>query len=306
MRVIVLMNGGAGAVAGAEEAKRTQIGEAFRKAGVEVEIRAVPGAKLTESAKQACDEGADAVVAAGGDGTVSAVAGALAGCPIPFGVLPMGTLNHFAKDLNIPLDIDGAAALIAAGQTRPIDVAEVNGRVFVNNSSVGIYPRMVVVRDHQMQRLGRGKWLSMLIAAGRMLRRVPLIAVRVSTHPADPTPTEARRTPFVFVGNNRYEMHLLELGARPDGLTDGKLSLYMPRGTHRRTLLKLAFLALIGRLDQTKEFVTSDPTELQIESRRRHLRVSLDGEVIHLAPPLHYRIRPGDLRVFLPPADSPA
>ena len=146
----------------------------------------------------------------GGDGTVGTVAGVMAGTGVPLGILPLGTLNHFAKDLGLPLDVVGAARLIAAAVTRDVDVAEVNGRVFVNNSSVGIYPLMVTDRDLRRRRHGLGKWLAMSLAFVRMLWRFPRRRLRLRAEGW----TTPYRTPCLFVGNNEYSMELLSLGQR--------------------------------------------------------------------------------------------
>src|SRR5919198_133481 len=147
----------------------------YRAAGVEPAVHAANGAELGELTKHAIAAGAKLVVAAGGDGTVSTVAGALAGTAAALGVIPLGTLNHFARDLGIPLDI--AAAVVNTLQGRPhlIDAGEVNGRLFLNNSSIGLYPAMVYRRAKQQRRLGRGKWQAMLWAAHTVLSSHPFM-----------------------------------------------------------------------------------------------------------------------------------
>src|SRR6185503_11351427 len=131
-------------------------------------------------AADAVCRGSDVVVAGGGDGTVSTAAGALAGTGVPLGVLPLGTLNHFAKDLGIPLDLGDAARVIVAGWTQTVDVGEVNGRLFVNNASVGMYARLIAERA-AMQRIGRGKWVAHGLATLRVFRRYQRLRVEVRT-----------------------------------------------------------------------------------------------------------------------------
>src|SRR5207245_2348151 len=111
------------------------------------------------------ERGDDLVVVGGGDGTISAAASALADSKTRLGILPLGTLNHFARDLGIPTDLDEAARLIAAGNERRVDVAEMNGRIFINNSAIGLYPLMVLDRGRQQKTLGRSKRLAMLVAS---------------------------------------------------------------------------------------------------------------------------------------------
>jgi diacylglycerol kinase family enzyme len=222
MRVTVIVNGSAGALAaGAGGVDAAKIRAAFERVGVEADVREVAPAEFAATAKAAIARGDDAVVAAGGDGTVSTVAGALAGTDTAFGVLPLGTLNHFARDVGVPSDFEQAVRVIAAGRVRVVDVGEVNGHAFVNNSSIGLYPQMVRRRDAQPQRLGRGNWSAMLFAAIAVFRRFPLLSVRIRGDDV----AVAMRAPFVFVGNNAYlRLSNTFHGEIPDsrfGLRDG-------------------------------------------------------------------------------------
>jgi diacylglycerol kinase family enzyme len=298
MRVLVLTNPAAGT-------KADHVGElreALAQAGAEViDVRQVPGDQLTNAARLAAGEGAvDAIIAAGGDGTVSAIAAGLIGGAVPLGVLPTGTLNHFARDLGLGTTLSDAAQIIAAGHVTAIDVGEVNGRPFINNSSIGIYPHIVGKRDRQRQRLGRGKWLAMLLAAISVFRRFPTVRVRLGVGDR----SILRTTPFVFVGNNPYDITLTTLGQRKR-LDTGELRVYFTNRTGRFGLLRLALRALLGRLEQSRDFNSLNVTELWIESPRHAIRTAVDGEVIRLAPPLHYQIRPGALRVLAPRDDLP-
>ena len=295
MKVIALLNAAAGPDTD-DEQKVQAVREAFRASAVEADVRCVPAGGLTDAVHQAAAAGADAVVVGGGDGTISSAAGALAGSRTPLGVLPLGTLNHFAKDLGLPSTLEDAARVIAAGVVHTVDVGEVNGRVFINNSSIGLYPSIVRKREQQQQRLGRGKWMAMLMAIVSVLRRFPLLRVRVGVGGQSDLCT----TPFVFIGNNRYEMDLLMLGARTS-LDRGELWVYFPRQMGRLGLLWLGVRGLLGRLEQASDFRVLTVTDLWIDTPKHRLRVAVDGEVIHLAPPLHYRIRPRSLRVLVPP-----
>jgi diacylglycerol kinase family enzyme len=273
-----------------------QLGDTLRTAGLEVELVACEPARLTETARRLAP-GVDAVIAAGGDGTVSAVAAGLVGGQVPLAVLPLGTLNHFARDLGMPLELPAAARAIATGRVAQIDVGEVNGRVFVNNSSIGLYPEMVRIRDRDQRATGRGKWPAMVLAALRVLRRFRLHAVRVEM----PHRVVSAVTPFVFVGNNDYSTSVSSLGQRPT-LAGGRLSLYVIRTRGRlHTLLVLA-RAMLGRAEAVHELDTELVTELWVSPRARRVRVALDGEVTTMTAPLHYRIRPGALAVVMPPA----
>ncbi len=214
------------------------------------------------------------------------------------GVLPLGTLNHFAKDLRIPLDLEGAAQTVISGRPAPVDVAEINGRIFLNNSSLGLYPTIVEEREKQ-QRLGFGKWPAFVWATLAAFRRYPFLHVRLVAGGNK----IARKTPFVFVGNNEYLMERLNIGGRKR-LDRGLLSLYVTNRTGRWGLIRLALRALLGRLREEKDFLALSTDEVRIETRHRRLRVAFDGEVDTMQTPLHYQSRPGGLRVMVPAAEN--
>ena len=235
-------------------------------------------------------------IAGGGDGTVNAVANAVAGTPRAMGVLPVGTLNHFARDLNLPFDLAEAVRVIAAGHTRQIDAAEVNGHIFVNNSSLGAYPAMVVDRE-RMKKLGRNKWAALVAASIRAFIRFRCLRVEMNVDGAQRVCT----TPFLFVGNNEYCLEGSQLGRR-ERVDRGILSLYMAPGASRMGILRMGLAALFGRLRQSPEYHESQVSEFSVHVRGRRLRVSLDGEVLRMIGPLRYRILPGALCVLAPPA----
>jgi diacylglycerol kinase family enzyme len=277
-------------------ARLTELFHAQRVPGQFLEIIACrTAASVTEAAASAVAAGADAVVAAGGDGTVNAVASALAGSHTPLGVLPLGTFNHFAKDLGIPLGPEAAAKAIATGHTKRVDVGVVNDRIFVNNSSLGIYPDIVRERESLRQQ-GHRKWPAFAMASARVLRNYRGLIVTITAG----TSTAGVRTPFLFVGNNQYEVEGLRLGkrARLDG---GRLFAYLAPRVHARELPKLFALALIGRASEHHTLESFSTCELQVDTLQGGpLRVALDGEVVVMNTPLLYRSRPLMLNVLVP------
>ncbi len=278
-----------------KEDERRILADIFSANDVEARIElAKSGAEIVEMAKRAARSGSQTIVAGGGDGTVSAVAAELVGTEKILGVLPLGTLNHFAKDLNIPLDLEEAARVIIAGHIAKVDVGEINGRIFINNSSLGLYPD-IVRRREQRQRLGYGKWNSLFRSAFKVLRRYPFLNIRLNADGKE----MVTRTPFVFIGNNSYEMESFNIGGRTC-LDGGHLSLYMTPRTGRFGLLQIALRALFGNLQQAKDFISLCTEEIWIETRHKQLRVAMDGEVEMLETPLHYRVRPAALRVIVP------
>ncbi|HVQ36057.1 MAG TPA: diacylglycerol kinase family protein [Pyrinomonadaceae bacterium] len=293
MKIEVIINAKSGTDDKKDVHRRLQ--ELFAASGVEVHLSVVrAGAKITDLARKAAQSDADVIVAGGGDGTINSVASAAIESGKTMGVLPFGTLNHFAKDLHIPLHLEDAIQTIVAGHTVEVDVGEVNGRIFVNNSSLGLYPSIVRERQKQ-QRLGWGKWPAFVWAGLAVLRRYPFLNVRLSVDDRELT----SRTPFVFVGNNEYEMETLNIGRR--GCLDaGQLSLYMTDRISRLGLIRLALRALLGGLRQEKDFTALCTREMWIETKHKHVRVALDGELSVMEPPLHYRVRPRALRVLAP------
>jgi diacylglycerol kinase family enzyme len=295
VKIDVIINARSGA--GNKVEVQHRLAQAFKATGVEARISlARNGAEVVKLAQRALRSDAQVIVAAGGDGTVSAVAAIVIGSDKALGVLPSGTMNHFAKDLKIPLDLEGAVETIVADHEARVDVGEVNDHIFVNNSSLGLYPSIVRERKKQ-QRLGWGKWPAFVWAALTVLRRYPFLGIRVSVDGQE----LRSRTPFVFIGNNEYEMAGFNIGRRAR-LDKGELSLYMTNRTGRLGLIRLALRALLGGLRQEKDFLAIRTKEVWIETKHKRLRLALDGEVTNLVPPLHYRVRPGALRVLAPPS----
>jgi diacylglycerol kinase family enzyme len=271
-----------------------QVQSLFGKHGLSVRLERVRDpADLPARGRQAASRG-DVIVAAGGDGTVSAVAGVAVETRATIGVLPMGTLNHFAKDLGLPTDLEQAVATIAAGHTRDVDVGEVNGRVFVNNSSVGLYPRMVWERNVE-QRRGRTKWTAFAIAMMRTWRNYRTI----TAHLVVEGKAAVVRTPFIFVGNNHYIAEGFQLGGR-SRLDEGRLSVYMAPECGRFEILSLPVRALVRKLESAELFVEFPAETLTVDVPSRRVSVALDGEVALSRSPLEYRIRLRALKAIVP------
>jgi diacylglycerol kinase family enzyme len=293
--VTVIVNSGAGAGRNGDRPAEA-IRRYFAQSGVAARVLEPDATRnLSELAREAAQGSDDTIVAAGGDGTVSAVASQLVGTNKTLGVLPIGTLNHFAKDLRIPLDLEAAVRTTISGRVMPVDAAEVNGRVFINNSSLGLYPRIVSKREEQQERLGRGKWPAFVWATVHAFRRFPFLDLSITLEGKQ----LARRTAFLFVGNNEYEIAGFNLGARKC-VDRGNLGLYLTHRTGRLGLFRLALRALFGRVDQAKDFEAFCVKEARIETRRRRLLVACDGEVRWMQTPLHYRSRQNALRVLVP------
>ena len=268
----------------------------FRKAGAEAEVRPTgSNEEMHALAQKLVADRTPLIVVGGGDGTVNAVASVVAGTETALGVLPLGTLNHFARDAGIPLALDAAVETAVKGKPRQVDVADVNGRMFVNNSSIGLYPAAVRLREKQRRRLSSGKWPAMLWALHTVLRSHPFLDLTLERDGV----VQRRRTPFVFIGNNSYSMEGFTIGLR-ERLDCGVLSVYLTRRPRRFSLLLLALRALFGRLHQAEDFEAATTCELRIDSRHKRVLVATDGEVAAADMPLVYRIHPRALRVITP------
>ena len=291
--LIAILNAGTG---GVSSDTADAIRRRFASRGVDADVRLVArDHDVCEEAARAVANGPDVIVAGGGDGTINAVANAVVGHPIAFGVLPLGTLNHFAKDTGIPLDVDGAVATICAGGAMEVDVGRVNGRLFLNNSSLGMYPQVVKRREALTGRPGHTKWPSFVRAALNVLLRFPFLDIRLTIGGE----TTSYHAPVVFVGNNRYELSGIAIGER-QRLDAGYLSVEVVSATTRAELIALAFRALVGRPGEATDLTSLQATEVVVSTRRSTLSVAIDGEVHLLRAPLTYRIEPRALRVLVP------
>jgi diacylglycerol kinase family enzyme len=287
--------------AGGEQASSVHesLAQAFADCGMQARVVLAHGGAFERALDEVCGADADVVVAAGGDGTQSAVAGRLAGTGRIQGVLPLGTLNHFAKDLGIPLALQDAVRTIAEGEVAEVDVGEVNGRVFINNSSIGLYPLVVRERERRQAALGHGKWRALAAAALRVTRRVHHFDVHVE---ADAT-SIARRASSVFVGNNEYAMEGFGAGSRAS-LAGGQLVLYLSPPATRLQMMGMALRVLVHELEGSGAVEKLAGQAFEIRTHHHHIKVATDGEVCEMDLPLRYRVRPGALRVIVPPRGS--
>ncbi|MBV9159391.1 MAG: diacylglycerol kinase family lipid kinase [Candidatus Kaiserbacteria bacterium] len=251
---------------------------------------------IDEIIREAHQAGCRTIVAAGGDGTISSVAGAIvrSGLDLRLAVLPLGTFNHFAKDLGIPLDPTAALEIAKSGETRMIDVARVNGVIFINNSSIGAYPLAIRERDAYVER-GWRKIPATVITFLRMLRTPSPIALAIEKESG----RVEKHTPFVLIGNNRYSLSGFSLGARAR-LDEGTLFIAFVQASARLSIARLLYKALLDRALEEKELDVIGLRSCSIETKPRRIHVSHDGEVSYLTSPLQYEIMPRTLAVASP------
>ncbi len=270
-----------------------EVHDALRRHGA-FDVIEVPADQVTQDVRAAVAAGATRVVAAGGDGTISAVAAAVARTATELAIVPGGTLNHFARDHGIPTDLAEACSVAAAGRVVTADVAWVNGRLFLNTSSVGLYAKFVRVRERMEPRWGYR--ISSLLAVLRTFWGVRPFRVAFETSKME----RDYITPLVFVGVGERELKLPKLGGR---VAEGRSGLHVliVRGRTRARLVALAFAAAsrgswaTSRTPHLDGFVVD---HCIIE--QRHSTVAVDGEVVILESPLHYEIGRRALRLVVP------
>ena len=219
---------------------------------------------------------------------MATIAEKLAGTSMLFAPLPGGTLNHFTKDIGIAQNMKEAISALASSKPRLIDIATVNDRVFLNNSSIGLYPSTLQMRD-EMQRKRTSKWIAAIIASFKAFIRYRSYTVEING--------ERFRTPFVFVGNNDYELENRLIGNRKR-LDGGILSVYSVSASDRFSLLLIFTKALFGKVKVIDEIKMWKTDRLIIRTPYRSIRISRDGEHERINTPLIYNINPKSLYVI--------
>jgi diacylglycerol kinase family enzyme len=291
--VPVVLNAKGGSIAGKDVAG--EIVKAFRELGKDADVHLLaPDEMLPAIRKMA---GAPLLVVGGGDGTLGSAAMPLAEKGSTLGILPLGTRNHLARQLGIPLNIADAVRIVLEGEPRRIDLGAVNGHGFVNNASIGFYPLMVRWRDEERRRHGLPKWMANIVAGSGVLRRLRHHNLHLELDGAQRT----IRTPLLFVGNNSYSLEAGHIGER-EGLNDGLLSIFAVTTRTRAGSVLFALRTMVGRADPEADFAVCETArELKVEAHSDQVNVALDGEVQRLQSPLRFSIMPSALTVMAPP-----
>ena len=264
--------------------------ELFSGRGIDIEVIPIERIERDQRGKGGSWDG---LVAGGGDGTVNTVARAALKAGLALGVLPLGTRNHFARDLKIPPGLAEAVEVIARGRTQRVDVAEVNGRTFLNNSSIGAYPRAVEKRELYRQKYKLPKMAAMALALLRVFAEARLLWATMELEEG----SVRTISPFIFVGNNRYELKNPTSHFR-SRIDEGTLSIFTGECRGVADFLRMLWLALRGTLEQSGMLHAHTSTEARILLKRSEVRISTDGEVWRARTPLEYSIHPKALEVF--------
>lgn len=264
--------------------------------GPRAELRPFSGDPADEAAR-AVRDGFRIVVAAGGDGSVAGVAHALAGTQAALAVLPLGTFNYFARGLNMPETPEAAARAILEGQPHDIRVGTLNGRVFLNNVAIGLYPAILEEREATYARFGRYRLLAHIASLRTILRfQAPH---RMEIYQDD---TRMRiRTPMLFVARSAYQLDQFGLEGG-EAISDDRFVVFLAHQQTRLGFLRLAWRLIRKRVDHGRDVIVSTPRRLAVAVRgRRQIAVALDGEKLKMKLPLRIQLNDHALRVILPP-----
>ena len=274
----------------------------FEEAGQTLECRVVEGRNLIRELERAArDPGSDALLAGGGDGTISAAAGICFKHKMPLAVLPAGTMNLFARSLKVPLNLEQALAALAGGELDRVDIATANGRPFVHQFAVGMHSRLVRIRNGLTYNSRIGKMLASGRAALATLSRPLVFDAEIRT----PTGIENRRATAISISNN-----VLGEGHVPyaEEVNQGVLGVYVFKPMPPLELARLAFSLLIGTWKhhplvserQVEEVILSFPR------RKAGAKAVIDGELIDLEKRVELKVHSGALKVIVPKVDAAA
>lgn len=240
-------------------------------------------------------ENVGVVVAAGGDGTLNAVASKLMGTDIPMGILPLGTFNYVARVLNIPLDLLDAAKAIGEGQPRSVHVAQLNQHIYLNNASLGLYPLFIQKREQFNKHFGRFPLHAYTSALDVLIRDRKELKLEVEVD-GQRYPV---KTPLIFFGNNQLQLAEMKLRIA-EAAEAGKVAGVVVAKSDKRTLFKILWQLIKGNLDQASDVYSFAADEVIVHSKRNKLTVAVDGEIVTMTPPLKITVRKHALNVMVP------
>ncbi|MEO6717333.1 MAG: diacylglycerol kinase family protein [Novosphingobium sp.] len=290
-----VINRKAGTAAATGEDLSQQLESILASNGADATVELVDGDKLEEAISRAA-KGKARIAIGGGDGTLASAAKALAGSSTAFALLPLGTLNHLARDLSIPADLEQAVELALKGTAKAIDLGNVNGHRFVNNASIGLYPSMVALREEYRDRYGLPKWLASIPAAWSALSQLRDYRLELDFGEGPQWVV----TPLLFIGNNTYSLEAGQVGTRAS-LSEGNFSVFAIKRRSKLALAWCGLRAIAGRADLKNDFVAiGECAQLAVASQWQNHDVGLDGELVNLDFPLDFRIEPAALQVICP------
>ena len=304
--ICILLNAGSGQRDA--KSKPENILAAFTALGATCTLKRMEkGALIEAETREALAQGFKTIVAAGGDGTICAIASVLKGSEVVMGILPLGTFNYFARSLGLPMEMEAAAKVIVAAQTRPLRIARINDSIFLNNASLGAYPAILETREGIYKRWGRTRIAAYWAVIKTLATVRPPLRLRLTVDGQ----TRLVRSPLVFVVNNAYQLTQLHVvGA--DHIEDGKLVVFIAPDAGRIEMIRMAVVIALGRGLPERKFEVLSGADILIENIGRpvghHLTIARDGERERMAGPYRLQVVENALHLLVPAAtpDKPA
>lgn len=278
------------------DATRELIEKVLSQSGRPFHISMASGDELCDVAEEKAASNCEILVAGGGDGTICCVAEAALKHGKTLGVIPLGTFNYFAKNLGIPLAPDEATKVILEGETVRASVLDLDGRLILNNTSIGIHPSVLLKRRQLYRRWGRNQINAYLSVALTAFQPPPRLRVRLGTEEGE----VVRDTPLVMVCSNAFQMEAFALAGK-ECLAEGQFALYIARMAGRLTIFQLGWRTLLRRLRPGVDYDVICTSDVTIETlRHRRFRAAVDGDLERLESPLRFRVGDKALCVIAP------
>lgn len=291
LRGVLFLNARAGTFStGDESALRTMAAENGLRV---VDVR--PEIDVRKIVRDSLAAGLRTFIAAGGDGTIHFVAQGLVGTDGILGVLPVGSVNHLARDLQVPIDDWRAAFEIALrGEVRQIDVGRVNGRYFINSLMLGIYPTISEYRERF--RSMNNRWRAYFKAIRLALHHFPHVTLVVELDGR----VETFRTQLFVVAVNAYDLSQPGMVSPKTHFNDGRVSMYSLSFMSRLQFIRATAKYFRGKVADIPGFRSTRTTQMRVDTGKRRLRVSIDGELVEMETPLQIACVPSALLVRAP------
>lgn len=301
--ISMVMNTGSGHHANGHEQLARELTDYFKQQGFEVDLYLLTKAQqLSQVVRQAIrkhQREGGIIVAAGGDGTLNTVAQELQHTRIKMGIIPLGTFNYVARALNIPLNPFAAAEVIATGIPCGVHVGTVNDYIYLNNASIGLYPKIIEQRELHNARFGRFRAVAMVSGFVVLMSEQLKLKLKM-TIDGEQTPIE---TPLVFFGNNQLQLEDLKLQLA-SCVEQGKLAAVAITALTRWQLIKLIHQLQWGTFEQAPEVTSFCAETIKIESRVKQMKVAIDGEIVKIKTPLLFKVAHNALQVMVPHAPA--
>jgi len=297
----VIMNGGSGADTGDISG---EIETTLRTAGHTVTIHKIePGTSFKDSCSELIAQAKmkdGTLVAAGGDGTVNAVAALCYEHDLPLGVIPLGTFNYFARAIGIPTNREEALDALGSDHTRTVSAGFVHEHLFLNNVSFGLYPKLIRKREQATARFGRKRIVAALSALHSLFHEQQLFAVKVNAAEEN----AVRRTSMVFVGNNTLQLENLGLEVSECTQQD-QLAVVILKPLDRWHTCRLIWRSIIRNMKFDEKLIQFCTSEFEVDTHRASMELAIDGELIRCNTPLAFRVDPKAITVIAPPPEAP-